>query len=382
MLLTESIRPADKRALADAAGRRERAEPLPHQLPANRGRYDLARVLRHMVGKLEGRAGALDGIEAEVSREIAVRRGEDPLGIFIPLDVEVRTTLAAGTTGAGAVMQGRGPLIGLLRNRSVAALAGVQLLTDFDPPKLGKYVLPKIGTGAAAAWIGEGVDLTVSSPTMPGVELQHRTVGAMVDLSRQLVKAGPGVDGLAVEDLAGALAAQVDRVVFDGAGSATEPLGLARNAGVPSIPLGANGAALAFSNLVEAERMLGNANAEAAAGALAFVATPNVRSLLRRTLDVATYGRPVWRDGRVLDHPAYATTGLPSNGTKGSGTNLSSAILGNFAGAVVALFGAVDLRLNPYRQNGMVLRVAAYQDADAAARREEMFVRFTDIVTT
>lgn len=381
MTIARGFTPYTKLSPDELLSRRAKADPLdplPHQLPANRGRYDLFRVVRHMAhGFTDG--ATLDGLEAEVSKEISIRLGKQPRGLYVPLDVELRTLDT--TAGAGARGMARGPLIAMIRARSIAAQAGLTVLTDFGD--VAKLTLPRIATGAAAGWVDDGADLPDAGTTIDALELETKNVGAQLLLTRKMARSGPGVESLIVEDITGSIAAQLDRVVFNGAGDGVEPPGLIGNSDVPTVELGANGAAIAYANVVEAERILGNANAQTDQTPLAFITTPNARAKMRLTEALAGSGFPLWGAGnRVLDHLAFATSNLPSDLTKGSGTGLSSAILGNFSGAVLALWGAADFVMNPYMGAGTQILITAFQDADAGARRPEMFVKFTDIVTS
>ena len=76
----------------------------------------------------------------------------------------------------------------------------------------------------------------------------------------------------------------------------------------------------------------------------------------------------LWSDfERVVGKPAYATTNVPSNLAKGSGTNLSPLLFGNWRDCVVNLFTPVDLLVDPYRQStDGVIQVSAFQDVDVA----------------
>jgi hypothetical protein len=103
---------------------------------------------------------------------------------------------------------------------------------------------------------------------------------------------------------------------------------------------------------------------------------------LRRTEKSAGSGI-IWDDDRMAGMPAVATTGLPNNLTKGTGTELSALVLGNFEDLVIPIWGAVDVLVDPYKfTSAGVVRVTAFLSLDVALRHAASFVLCSDIVTT
>ena len=81
---------------------------------------------------------------------------------------------------------------------------------------------------------------------------------------------------------------------------------------------------------------------------------------------------------------AIASTLIASNLTKGSGTNLSTMICGNWSDLLVGQWGAgIEIILDPYvnSTNGAI-RIIAMTDVDFAIRHPESFIKIKDIVTT
>ena len=73
---------------------------------------------------------------------------------------------------------------------------------------------------------------------------------------------------------------------------------------------------------------------------------------------------------------------VPSNGTKGSGTGLSSVIYGNFADLLIGMWGALEILVDPYDSNfakGSV-SVRAMQTLDIAVRHPESFAVMSDAI--
>ena len=124
---------------------------------------------------------------------------------------------------------------------------------------------------------------------------------------------------------------------------------------------------------------MGAADGDAAADAgMAFVCSPQLRSKLRRTPRGATdAGINLWDRGKtILDYPAFTTTSVPANITRGSGTSLSCLLYGNFADLVINLFTVLDVVVNPFLQSvSGIVRVSAFLDIDVMPRHNGSFAK-------
>lgn len=359
--------------------------PLPHHTDT-RHRYSLIRAIRRAAEF--NRKGPIDGLEGEVSNEIARRSDRSPNGFYVPYDALIsrgpsgsRRDLTS-STGAGAVPTNTDSdqLIDLLRSKLVCARLGAKM------PVLGpgNSKVPRIATGDNVFWVTEGSSPAASSPVTDSVLFQPKTVGGYVDVTRVLIASAPDAEPILTGDLTSAIAQEIDRVALAGSGSGAQPLGLANNTGIATYPLGTNGAAFTRADLVALEKAVGNDNGDSAEDAsMAFVTNPNGRAKLRSTESVANTGRFLWDDtDLVLGKPAHATTALPSNLAKGSGTGLSALLYGNFADLQISQWGAVDILVDPYKFSTVgYVRITAFQDIDVQPRHVESFRRVLDFLT-
>ena len=74
---------------------------------------------------------------------------------------------------------------------------------------------------------------------------------------------------------------------------------------------------------------------------------------------------------------------LPNSGTKGTGTNLSSLIYGNWSDLIIGEWGALEILANPYSPgfaNGDV-DIRVLQSVDIAVRHAASFAVVTDALT-
>ena len=76
------------------------------------------------------------------------------------------------------------------------------------------------------------------------------------------------------------------------------------------------------------------------------------------------------------------TNNVPYNLTKGSGSNLSAVIYGNFADLLIGIFGETEILVDPYSamQTG-VTAVRILQAIDVKVRHAESFGAIVDITT-
>jgi HK97 family phage major capsid protein len=373
-------------------------EPLPHH--ESEHPYSLAKAIRQCLTK----PTSLDGLEREVSDEIARRSGRRADGFYVPLDVRVprlrggreRRDLDA-TGGAGGIGELFAPsqLIHVLRARSIFFRAGARMpMVSF-----GSFTLPRMATGSTVHWVGDGGAPTASAPQISKVAHTPKTLAGYVDFTRTLSKAGPEAEGLIYDDLAGAIAAEIDRAGLSGSGIGNEPLGALGHADVPSLGLGTDGGPPTRSLLLDMERSVATAGGDDDLGtaedaAAAFITSPKGRHKLRRTTADGTAAgnndAVLWQDvpgradgpGPLLGYWAAATTAIPSDLTKGSGTDLTALLFGNFREATIPLWGVVDVLVNPYTfSTAGVVRLSMFQDADIQLRTPGAFVRVVDMTT-
>ena len=72
---------------------------------------------------------------------------------------------------------------------------------------------------------------------------------------------------------------------------------------------------------------------------------------------------------------------VPSNLTKGSGTNLSAVIYGNFADLLIGLYGTLEILVDPYTDFAKgTTGIRALQSIDIAVRHAESFAAMQDAI--
>ena len=338
------------------------------------------------------------GFELEISRAVADRLDRDPQGFFVPAEWmrsalvpgAERRDLSVGVPSAGGYTVATDLLVSsfvdLLRNRMVVRAAGATVLGDL----VGDIDIPKHTGASTMYWLGEGEDATESQPTLGQVALSPKTAGGYVDLTRRLLKQSSiDIEAFVRGDLSTTIALGIDLAALHGAGAGNEPKGVAATSGIGSVVGGTNGLAPTWAHVVELETDVSVANADV--GSLAYITNAKVRGKLKTTETASGSGIFVWNTdtagrpgvGSLNGYPAFVSNQVSSTLDKGTSTGVCSAIFfGNWADLVIALWGVLDLLVDPYTlsKSGGV-RVVAFQDIDIGLRNAASFSAMLDALT-
>jgi HK97 family phage major capsid protein len=345
-------------------------------------RYSFLRVLNALANPQDQRAQQAAAFELEASRAAAETSGRAVKGIMVPSDV-LRRDLSAGVLAAGGATVSDDLLsadfITLLRNAMVLSGMGTRMMTGL----VGNVFIPRHTGAATAYWVAEGNSPTESTQAFDQVPMTPKTVGAFTDISRKLLlQSSLDVEAMVRNDLATVLGLEIERAAINGSGMSNEPRGILQTSQVYTLPLGTDGGAITWDSVVDLETNVAFANA--AVGSLNYLTNAKVRGKLKRTfIDGPGTGQRVWQDGNSVNgYNAFVTNAVPSNGTKGTGTALSSVLFGNWNDLLIGMWGGLDLMVDPYTNSTSgTVRVVALQDVDVALRHPESFAVIKDATT-
>lgn len=355
-------------------------------------------ILAQITGNWE-----LAPFEREVSNATAKQMRQNPKGFFIPIDVmgrslgvdpeqvrQVRDAVVGTATAGGNLVATEllaGDFITMLRANLVLNTLGV----TFIPGLVGNIAIPKQTGGASYYFVGEQEAPTKSNPTFSQIGMTPKTVGGRSVISRQLLmQSSIGVEQFVRSEIARAVAEGIEYGAFLGTGSDSEPLGLLNMPSINNVAIGANGGFMTGDHVVAMETEVSDDNV---IGAMSYLTNARVRGKLKRTQEFdGTNGAPIWKTekgsqgiGDLNGYPAYiaGTTAIPKDGTKGTGTNLSTAVFGKWSDMVVGLWGVLDMLVDPYSQGDQGdIKIRALQSFDVKVRHEESFCKCADIKTT
>jgi len=298
-----------------------------------------------VAGAAEGR---LTGLEGEVSAELA-KGAPQTRGVRIPLaaimgNLEQRdqTSVTAGAT----VNQKFGSLINRLKPASKVIGMGATVIqsTGYAP-----LVLPRHLTGQTPTWLSEGQSLTTSDSTWDQLTLAPLTVGSEAVLSRTLLKTNSlGVDSIIAGDLNYTLSEALDAAALGGNGTGNTPTGIWTSVAVtPAETLLSDTA----SDLIKAIDLADN-------GTGAFLLTTLAASAARKVKD--TLNRPIAIEDQLHDYNFDVTNQFPT---------VEAITYGVWSDLVVAMWGGVDLVVNPYAKSSSgALVLDAFLDANVGTR--------------
>ena len=128
------------------------------------------------------------------------------------------------------------------------------------------------------------------------------------------------------------------------------------------------------------------ATANADLGSLGYLTTPGLRGKLKTTDKTSGYGQFLWTDGEpgaglLNGYKALTSTQVPSNLTKGTGTNLHPIIFGNWSDMLINHWGAADLLVDPYTGSAAgTTRVRILQEVDIIIRNVASFAAIVDAI--
>lgn len=351
------------------------------------------RLLNVIDARLENRQ--LKGIESEVQQrmeENANSQNRQVRGFALPMNltcdlpaarrfassngIENRDLTLSG--GAGAIATIVAPtLIQMLRKRVVVQRLGATILSNM----VGGFSIPKETAEPTYQWVAEGSAATESDPTIGSVAFTAKTLTAWVTLTRRFIKqASIDAEMFARYQLIESAARGVDYGALSGPGTTNNVMGIIADTDVPIVAIGTNGGALTWAKVVEFETKVATGNADVES--MAYVVNAPTNGHTKTTVKVASYPVFLQEGGQMNGYNVAVTNQLPANLSKGSASGtLSSMCFGDFTKLVIAMWGGLDILVDPYSEStaGSV-RVVAHQDCDINRIYDEAFSRCVDVL--
>jgi len=186
-----------------------------------------------------------------------------------------------------------------------------------------------------------------------------------------------GLDAALRQAIAGAFAAELDRVALYGTGTTPEPEGLKNMTGIGQVDMGTNGLALTnYDPLVNAWLEVAQDNAPDIS---AFVMAPRTRSELAKLAD--SNGQPLQRPELISRLPFLSTTNIPIDETHGTATDASTILTGHWPNLVVGIRKNLHIQLLKERySDNLQLGFLATLRADVQVWHPESFAEIVGII--
>ena len=148
--------------------------------------------------------------------------------------------------------------------------------------------------------------------------------------------------------------------------------------------MGTNGAAITYAKVVEMMKAVEEDNA--IINSSAFLTNPKVIAALRTTGKQASgvEGNFIMDANQsILGTNVASSTVVPSDLTKGTGSNLSAMVYGDFSQIMIGFWSGVDVVVDQSSlSTSGGTRLAFFQDLDVALRYPESFSVIKDIVAS
>lgn len=342
--------------------------------------YSVQRVLRIAAGDEKP-----TGLEAEVHEELARSHAPAHGGFLIPwrlrkddrLSGYHERVLGTGEAAGGATLvdtQKMPDMIDILRNRAMC----LQLGARFYPGLQGVVQFNKKTGAPTVYWMEENpaAAVTGSEPSYGYVTMSPKTVIASVQVPRQLLTtAGIDVEADIRSEIGVGHALLFDLAALHGTGTDKQPVGIYSAADVLAH---AAGGVPDFADIGTMIGLLADANADL--GALAWITTPLMASLMSRTVLVSGHPKFLWegtiQEGTMLGYRAVATNQV-SKTLEGAAKH--GLIFGNWNDLMLGVWGN-DLEItvdNLTRATYGQIVITSYSMADVAIRRGQSFCKAT-----
>lgn len=330
--------------------------------------------------ELEGRISVVDAIAAHAEQRSLSgalaeynaeqkRQGVQAKGVLIPASLFNETRAAqTTTTAAGIVPDDFRPdqFVGLLRNSMVVRSLGARVL----PNLRGDVVIPRQATTSTAQWLAEGDALTDTGLTFDSITLTPRHVGAITELSRQLLQqSNPSIEQLVRDDFIQVVSLAIDKAMLHGDG-VKQPEGLLTAAtGTGTL------ATLSWATVLTVLQGLALKNVVPNA----WLTHPKVATILRKTLRETGLPGYLLDNGQLAGVPVAVTNQLAE---KAGSPAKGRMIVGDFSEMIVGTWGSVDVVTNMYAEGPFsrgAVQVRILTTCDMVPRREDAFTVIEDI---
>jgi HK97 family phage major capsid protein len=344
--------------------------------------YDIGKAMRAVADPQRHGRDAL--LEMKIStRALKTGAARDGIGLFIPFAV-LHRDLSVSTPSAG------GSLVGTrssndpstwLRPLSVCAAAGATFLTGLT----SDLSLPRFASGAGAGIESDQGIRAASDASFNQVVLSPKRISAVSSYTRRIsLMANNDVGAMISADIGAAIAEVLDVMAISGTGTSNQPTGILNTENIGGVSIGDNGGAVTWEKLCDLEFAVDTANASV--GSLGYATTPKVKKQLRKTQQFAGSGSSIWGRNPMGDHiggvPAFASNNVPDDLVKGSASDCSAVIFGNWSDLIIGVWGdGVEVVMDPYTQGTAgATRVIANMYIDVGVRRPGSFAAIRDAV--
>ena len=180
------------------------------------------------------------------------------------------------------------------------------------------------------------------------------------------------------------IANAIDEAALNGSGSSSQPTGILNTSGIGSVAGGTNGLAPTLDHVIDLKKAVAIDNADTANAA--YVTNSKVEAVLTKLKDgnsayhLSPYAGEIGKQ-QMASRRFEVTNAIPSNLSKGSGSNLSAILYGNFRDLYIGMWGSLEILVDPYSDFSKgTTAVRAIQSIDINVAHAESFAAMKDAI--
>ena len=293
-------------------------------------------------------------------------------------------TTAANSAGDALVDQVKLPFVTTLFEKTILKRAGCEVQTVGRGIETLKYVKFEDTNRSEAKAETDALGVKEVSYDDEATASSHK-IGRLIEVSNLVLSRLPDGDSSIRNSMVREFSSTVDKFMLTGTGSNNQIRGILNDPDLFKIEASANGDALTLAKFVNAERDVEN---KLNMDELVYLVNPNIKAKLRSTLRFAVNGSlPLWDDmtNSICGKRAFVSTLLPSNKTKGSGRNLSEAMLLSPVNCKIVQFSLPSISVSTegstwFSKDFSCFRVVAYLDV-CLIRPDTSHALLKDLIT-
>ncbi len=301
------------------------------------------------------------------------------------------------TGGALVAPPEMGELIELLRNKEALINAGARTV---PLPPQGRMKYPRQTSASNTFWVGESAPITSSNIGTGEVTLQAKKLAILIEAPNELIRfASPAAEALMRDDMTKSLALGLDLAGLEGLGGDNRPLGIIQRSNINRIDSStqsANGDTIVGQDIYRMIAIVEESNVENFEG---FIMRPKTLfKYFQLRWDAVSQGDASGGflfnlireagDGQkpmLAGYPVTKSTQVSQVRSKGSASNLTYILAGQFSEVLIGMFGAIEFSATqqgdtPFRNDQTWVK--GILSADVAVRHEAAFSLMDNLNTT
>lgn len=371
------------------------ATPVVTDLP-NKEEEEIAKNVKMADFYRAAISGRVEGFVAEMHQEGVNEQRDAHIqslndGVRVPMkaldvltrndkEIQKRATMVAGTNNVGgyAVQTTIMSFIEALWPRLYFSKFGVTPMTGLS----GNIAFPRTTT-TTAAWKTEVASVTGTNPTLDQVSLTPHRLPSLIEASKTLLSNSQVSDSWLLGQIMKSIISQLEYASIQGTGVAPIPTGILSTSGIGDVAIGTNGGAPTYASILELISDLGTGNANFETGGFLLPPVMMTKLMGTQTFPSSSNGQAVLQfngtEPITAGYKTAVTTNVPTALTKGTSTDCSAIIFGDFSELMIGQWGGIEMYVDPItKMEQSITRVFVESFWDVAVKHAASFSAIQD----